>query len=234
MRRYIFFQPNQYALSSAVHYWPTNPEVQLIASIKANTPVNLTGSMVAEATLSSDVRSSPWVVLFGGCIGGILSYLLLWLAGGRGTVGDARGLPSRIVGRVAGISSAAILAGVITILLQRVGSTPFLVTVTVNDFWGAIVIGFLAQYVGVRVLDRFVDSERKRTSSTSGAGISHSGESSEAPLQDPNQAQSLTPPRQGPSNPTPGRTSDDGRHEDPEATRAHSVSDRREKLGSGA
>ncbi len=59
------------------------------------------------------------------------------------------------------MAGAIIFAAVITLLLQRVGNTPFLVSITINDFAGAILVGFLVQCVGIRILDFFV--ERKKS-----------------------------------------------------------------------
>jgi hypothetical protein len=45
----------------------------------------------------------------------------------------------------------------ITILLSRISETQFLIKVTVNDFWGAVAIGFVANYMGAKALNKLID-----------------------------------------------------------------------------
>ena len=49
-----------------------------------------------------------------------------------------------------------LLSVIITILLSRIAETQFFIKVSVSDFWGAIAVGFLANYGGWAMLDKMV------------------------------------------------------------------------------
>jgi hypothetical protein len=70
----------------------------------------------------------------------------------------------RVFKQTYGLFGACLLSAIVTILLARISETQFLVKVTVNDIWGAITIGFFANYAGSKVLERFFpQSERHGT-----------------------------------------------------------------------
>ena len=48
---------------------------------------------------------------------------------------------------------------IVTILLSRIADTQFYVRITVNDLWGAIALGFIANYAGYRFLLKLVPPE---------------------------------------------------------------------------
>ncbi len=62
---------------------------------------------------------------------------------------------------------AAILGGVVTIVASRLSDTHFPVKVSVNDWWGALTIGFVAYFIG----NKFVDSLANLGNSTVGSTI---------------------------------------------------------------
>jgi hypothetical protein len=49
-----------------------------------------------------------------------------------------------------------LLSAIVTILLSRLSDTQFLIKVSVADFWGAIVTGLVAQYLGSKWLERLL------------------------------------------------------------------------------
>lgn len=51
---------------------------------------------------------------------------------------------------------AALLGGVVTIVASRLSDTHFPVKVSVNDFWGALTIGFVAFFVGNKFISELV------------------------------------------------------------------------------
>jgi hypothetical protein len=55
-----------------------------------------------------------------------------------------------------GILGAALLSIIVTILLARLSETQFLIRITVADFWGAVAIGFVANYAGAEVLNKII------------------------------------------------------------------------------
>ena len=56
---------------------------------------------------------------------------------------------------------SVLLSVIITILLSRIEQTQFFVKVSVSDFWGAIAVGFLANYGGWALLDKMVPGAGK-------------------------------------------------------------------------
>src|SRR5207253_7905007 len=106
-------------------------------------------------------------------IGGLLAYFLLPQArqklvqpsSGESPLGR---IVNRIVKEVAGIAGAVLLSTMITILLSRISETQFLIKVTITDIWGAIAIGFIANYVGAKALDKILSgfSGQPNTSTT--------------------------------------------------------------------
>ena len=43
-----------------------------------------------------------------------------------------------------------------TVLLARLSETQFLIRVSINDFWGAIAIGFVADLLGIKILQKIL------------------------------------------------------------------------------
>jgi hypothetical protein len=54
------------------------------------------------------------------------------------------------------LCSAALLSAVITVILSRISDTQFPVKVSVNDFWGALTVGFIAYFTGNNIINRIV------------------------------------------------------------------------------
>lgn len=153
MRRFIFLQPGRYEVTVAMHYWLEDPKPYLDSTIEPQIPADLTGAPSIRAVVSMDVEASAWVILFGASIGGSIAYLILWLVAGRE--------PSRIskhiaLARIAGLLSAALLGGVVALFLQRIGNANFVVNININDFWGAIIVGFIAEYMGIKIIDQLL------------------------------------------------------------------------------
>jgi hypothetical protein len=116
-------------------------------------------------TVSQDIAMdpSPWVLIVGAAVGGVLCYFL------QVVVGAARlNRPDRLAGWgiafwfvtrqipwfVGGLIGAVLVAGVGTVLLQRLSTSEFLVAVKVQDVWGAIATGFILQGLGYPRLRR--------------------------------------------------------------------------------
>jgi hypothetical protein len=53
-----------------------------------------------------------------------------------------------------------LLSAIVTILLARVSETQFLIRITVSDFWGAIAVGFIANYIGAKIFERIIPTIR--------------------------------------------------------------------------
>jgi hypothetical protein len=53
--------------------------------------------------------------------------------------------------------AAMLLSAIVPILLSRISDAQFLVKVSVNDFWGAVVIGFIAAASGTKGLKKLAN-----------------------------------------------------------------------------
>jgi hypothetical protein len=73
-----------------------------------------------------------------------------------------------IVGR--NMFSAALISAVVTILLSRISDTQFPIKVSVADFWGALTVGFVAYFVGNKLIDRIVGLTAKGNGGGGGNG----------------------------------------------------------------
>jgi hypothetical protein len=90
------------------------------------------------------VAAAEWVVLFGAMLGGAFAYALI----------PSSRLYSGSTWK--GVFSAIMLSAIATILLSRLSETQFVIRVTVNDFWGAVAVGFVAGSTGRAVLEKFL------------------------------------------------------------------------------
>ena len=144
--RFIFFPPGDYKLSVSVQYW-TDPL----------RPKDDYRTITQSATVH--VAAPELVVLLGASFGGLIAYIILPQARKKlistvavNEVTDLRTFFSRFTHELTGFFGAILLSAIITILLSRISETEFLLRVTVNDFWGAVAIGFVANYAGATAL----------------------------------------------------------------------------------
>ena len=144
--KFIFFTPGEYTLTVDAKYWIENqPDYHTI-------------------TVSSPLRfAAPQsVILFGAALGGLIAFYIFPHSRRRLIIGDkARestfwAIAARVGKEIAGIVGAILLSAIVTILLARISETQFLIKVSIADFWGAIAIGFVANYLGARGLEKLL------------------------------------------------------------------------------
>ena len=135
--RSLTFSPGQYSLAIVGSYWDTHEGAQA-KSVEHHTQT---------AEIIETITAPQKVVLLGAALGGIIAFLLL-----------TRLYPSGAwsgVSTVTGIVSAVLLSTIVTVLLARLSQSQFIVQVTVNDFWGAMAVGFLITAAGPPILQKF-------------------------------------------------------------------------------
>ncbi len=111
-------------------------------------------SQVAETTLP--VVAAQTTVLAGAAIGGLMAFILLpnlWLPITKDFSKITRLHWTFVILR--GVAMSCLLSVMVSILLSRMSDSTFLIKVSVQDFWGAITVGFLAGTSGTAVLQRF-------------------------------------------------------------------------------
>jgi hypothetical protein len=150
--RYLFFVPGDYLISVQAKYWtdPKRPEQDYRITTQ-----NMTVHMLAP----------QFVILLGAALGGLIAYFIFpssrirqAVQGEIQTPSGAVSEVSRVVGSVSkglgGALGAMLWSAIVTILLSRLSGTQFLIQVTASDFWGAIAIGLVAQYAGLKGLEK--------------------------------------------------------------------------------
>jgi hypothetical protein len=148
---YMFFVPGEYQLFAILHVWPTHPKLTN-ASIS-----NLGDSVTRTASLKVRLDASPWVLIFGASLGGLLCFALQ-------TTQELRSGTSlwrlRTLGFFTlGVGTALLLTSIVTILISRLATTQFLISVEVRDFWGAVATGFVVQWFGYPLISRLLPTE---------------------------------------------------------------------------
>ena len=149
---FLLFQPNDYKLTGTLHYWKENPKQYLDCTQSPISQADVTAAPSIVTTIPINVQTSTWVLLFGTLIGSVSAYVFLVVMG------------KRIFSR-SGAVGAFMLGPMVALFLQRIGEATFFIAINVNDFWGAIVVGFIAQYAGLKTIDRFLGAKDENLSS---------------------------------------------------------------------
>jgi hypothetical protein len=145
--RGLGFSPGKYTLTIVGSYWDTY-EGARNKSIERHT----------QATeLLEQINAPQSVILFGAAIGGAIAFLLLTKVQPSAPTGWA---PVRWI---PGLLSAVLLSMIVTILLARLAQSQFIISVTVNDFWGAVAVGFVVAASGPTILQKFTALVRGTT-----------------------------------------------------------------------
>jgi len=150
--KFIFFAPGDYKVTVSTTYW-VHPEQP--------------GSQNYHHAVQSKMfhASAPQtVILFGAAVGGLFAYFIHPQARRRlidSTPSRGRTFlyeaTRRILQEIGGAFAALLLSTIVTILLSRISETQFFIRVTVSDLWGAITIGFVANYAGSTILARILN-----------------------------------------------------------------------------
>jgi len=154
---YLLFSPGSYKITIAVAYWSSG---------------DLAGSPHLSAeTKVVNVAAPISVILFGAGIGGLIAFAILPQAR-RGIV-MAIETDNPYIQKLFGTTKlifnllgAILLSAIITILLSRISESQLLIRVTVSDLWGAIAIGFIANYLGTEVLNKVIGKYHNENNQT--------------------------------------------------------------------
>lgn len=152
--RFLFFNPGDYRFSVQAKYW-TDPA----------RPPRAYHSTTQSMTIR--VMAPQFVILLGAALGGLIAYIIFPMRRAqqvtvtRTTTSDTRftsifRAATDAQKKITAAFGAMLWSAIVTILLSRLAESQFLVRVTVNDFWGAIAIGLVAQYAGSKWLERLL------------------------------------------------------------------------------
>lgn len=151
--QFIGFTPGEYPITVEVKYWDQR---------------NFDGGdyHVATATKIVEFAAPQRIILLGAVLGGLIFWVLATVREEQNTANGAP--PGRLNTakasgkKIAAMVGSILMSVIITILLSRISETQFFIKVTVSDLWGAIAVGFLANYGGWALLDKMVPRGGKR------------------------------------------------------------------------
>ena len=145
---FIFFNPGDYKITVTANYWhhPVPP---------------FDDYRIAVQTKTVRVAAPQSVILFGASLGGLIAYFILPQGRRRLTQSsESKNWVWNSLKEIGGILGAMLLSAIVTILLSRVSESQFLIRVSITDFWGAIAIGFISNYLGYEILKRLIGSDK--------------------------------------------------------------------------
>ncbi|GAB1723192.1 MAG: hypothetical protein NTNFB01_20880 [Nitrospira sp.] len=136
---FLFFSPANYEVSVIIKQWTNAKEV------------GGDNYRLVTKSASIPVAAPNIVIMIGAAIGGILAFY--WL---RVSKKDGEGIPITALATSGTFLRCILLAVIVTILLSRIADTKFFIQITVNDVWGAIAMGFLANLLGTKLLEKLL------------------------------------------------------------------------------
>ncbi len=151
--QFINFAPGVYPITVEAKYWDKKESL------------GGDGYHTVVQTKDAEFVASQGMILSGAILGGLIFAFLSMIrakeSAPKGTKAEPQH-PAKIWGKgLLVIAGSILLSVIITILLSRIEQTQFLIKVTVSDFWGAIAIGFLANYGGWTVIDKMIPGGKK-------------------------------------------------------------------------
>lgn len=174
--RYLFFVPGDY-------------RVMVQAKVGVNAPPQLENHryLTLSETATVKMAAPQTVILLGAMLGGLVSVFLFPQSRPKSVILSYREggfVPSLMAffGLVYSVAGACLLSAIVTVMLARLSETQFLVKISVNDFWGAVVVGFIAQYAGVAVLDKLVPGRIAARQAEAGGARGEPGKPGGAPV----------------------------------------------------
>jgi hypothetical protein len=141
--QFINFTPGTYPITVEAKYWEHNKFER-----------NDYHTAVETKTLEFVAPQS--IILVGAALGGFIFALISLVRSEQSSVHGRLAKAkagTKIIGTFVG---SIFLSVIVTILFSRIAETQFVIKVTVSDFWGAIAVGFLANYGGWALLDKMV------------------------------------------------------------------------------
>jgi hypothetical protein len=159
VRDFLFYRPAEFTFAASIQIWSDHPPV--FREVKQDQQLIIANpgeSSVIVATKPVLVNQSPWVLMIGAVFGGVTAFALQLIYGLSNQNAPISGVRRRLVG----MCGAILLPAIGTVLLSRLGSSDFLVSVKIHDIWGSVASGFILQWLGVRYFSSQIDALIKR------------------------------------------------------------------------
>ena len=161
---FMLFNPGDYRVTMLLHYWAKKPPKAYFTGVESVDPPPKDYAIATKSAVVP-VRAPEAVVLLGAAVGALLAFLIFPPSvknlTGRGTSAQAAWW---VTVRAAGGLVAMAIGVMATILASRLSESHFIVRVTVQDIWGALAVGFAAEYGGTALLQTMI-GRRSRTDS---------------------------------------------------------------------
>ena len=141
----LIIPPGPYSVTIVADFW-VNPRDAALKSLNHRS---------YSTVLPIPIVASQLTIIVGSVIGGLIAFFLL--PGTRFVaLPDFGSQPRKVFWTKlsASLLAAISFSAIITILLSRLADSQFIIKVTVNDFWGAIAIGFIASASGKTILSK--------------------------------------------------------------------------------
>lgn len=162
-RDVINFAPGQYPIAVDAKYWDAPDSFD---SIHYHTAVQ---------SVDAQIVAPEGTILWGAGLGGVIFTTLILIRNreNRPTLGSSSGTAGPFLMGSLQILGSILLSIIATILLSRIEQTQFFIKITVSDFWGAIAMGFLANYGGWKLLDKIAGAPGKETADSRTSSDTH-------------------------------------------------------------
>jgi hypothetical protein len=176
------FLPGSYSFLLRGTYYSNLPT----ATTGGSQPQASTGaSLPAPASASGDehffsasanlpVAIDQTQIILYAAIGGLLAWLVMTFRSSPTPEGQPLAFQQRLVvwiGVLRKIAAAMLVSVTVTIVASRLSATSFPVKVSVDDFWGALTVGFVSYFIGGKFIDRLADSVTSTSSAPLAASL---------------------------------------------------------------
>ncbi len=169
---FLFFSPGNYKISVILKYWICKRTNDIpckctndIPYYVALSPVDPTSSKYNYNVMTQDavihVSAPQSVILTGAAVGGLMAFIVLpTVRRPASQLADESpaGSWGWYVQQGVSLIGAIAFAMMVTILLSRMSETQSFIKVDASDFWGAIAVGFVANYAGKAILRNILPS----------------------------------------------------------------------------
>lgn len=154
-RRTPFFVPAKFKLQLTVIYGLESPPSDEQLHDDSDEQVHDDGDLYSNtSSFTVQVRAALWSVILGGVAGGITGSIARSLQGANGAVSFSGPHAKSTIGAVV---LAAILSGAAVVFSARKSDTQSFVTV--EDFWGGVLVGFLIGYSGTAAFAKIAGTQ---------------------------------------------------------------------------
>jgi hypothetical protein len=157
LRKVLDFVPGDYSFVLTANF--SSPQASM-AEANPSQPDTWSAERQFSQSAQLEVGVDQADTLLFAALGGIFAYLLMALqaqgdmAAFAGKAAWTKGWLKQAGLVVRNAIGAALLSAAVTVVASRLSDTQFPVKVSVGDFWGALTIGFVSYFIGLKFIDK--------------------------------------------------------------------------------